>query len=451
MNFKSYTFNIFLRVLLLAAVMMAFFYALNQEKWYVTTTVSGLMIPVFIVSLISYTHRFRREISNFLLAIQNREYSQYQKESFTSKAGELSHALEVIAKELQNVTIEKESHYHYLRAIVDNINTGIISYSEPGDVHLFNLAASNLLGILEIKNINALQKYNKTLHNAMLRIKPGERRLLNWQIEGKMVKIAMQAREFKQHGRLYKLISLQDIRSELEAQEVESYQKLIKVLRHEIMNSATPISSLSEAVKDSVEDLINTKNKSEKEIEEELNDLLISTKTIHTRTKGLLNFVQNYRKLTNIPKPNIETIDFQELLHHSLHLLRNEFEDKNIKIKTDVPEKSTIQGDFEQIEQVVINILLNSIHAVKNTEMANISIIYRNTNGEKVQVRFKDNGTGINKEDIENVFVPFYTTRKDGSGIGLSLAKQIMKLHQGDIRIYNNKTQGATCELQFNT
>jgi nitrogen fixation/metabolism regulation signal transduction histidine kinase len=450
MNFKSYSFNIILRILLLAASMLAFIYALYQEKWYVTSSVTGLLVPVFIYSLISYTYNFRRDLSMFLMAIKNKEYSQFQKHALVNRMSELDQAFQAIAKELQDVSIEKESHYHYLQAMVENIDTGIISYKSSGEIHLFNHAAKKLLNMPLVRNIETIEKYHPSLYSLIKSMRAGERNVLTLTGRNELFKIAIQIKEFKQYGVVYKLISLQDIRAELDAQELESYQKLIQVLRHEIMNSATPISSLSEAVRESIEEILNQDHLTPDELNEELNDLLISVRTIDARTKGLLRFVNTYRKLTNIPQPSIDDVDLKELIHHSIRLLDSKIKSNNIRLSVELPkEELDVQGDFDQIEQVTINILLNAIEAVADADNRSICISGEKHKNGSVKVRFKDNGKGISKEEVDKIFIPFYTTKKEGSGIGLSFARKIMKLHRGDIQLYSQPGEGATCELYF--
>lgn len=449
MNYRSYTLNIVARITLLAGAMLAFFYSFHQNQWYVTTAVSALLIVVFIYSLIHYTFNFRKELSNFLLAIKNKEYNQYQKSRMLTKHSDIQYAFNIIAKELQKVQIEQRSHYNYLQALVENIDTGIISYKENGEIHLFNNAASQLLNIPVPSNIKNLNNYHSSIYKTISNITPGERVLLKVNIENGMRQIAIRSKEFKLKNEKYKLLSLYDIRSELDARELESYQKLIQVLRHEIMNSATPISSLTETVKESIEEMLERKSEINPDLYDELKDLLISTETINTRTKGLLNFIQKYRKLTNIPEPKKEKIDLREVLNHSIHLLKNNLKDKSVEVKNFTGEYPLfIFGDFDQIEQVIINIILNAIEATSGKENPLIKVSSVQ-NKKLTKLYIQDNGNGISEEEYNKVFIPFFTTKKEGSGIGLSLSRQIMKLHNGNIFLDTEKGKGTTCELQF--
>ena len=449
MNYRSYSLNVILRILLLAGAMLGFFYSIHQNQWYVTSVVSALLIVILIFSLIRYTYNFRKELSDFLLAIKNKEYNQYQKSRMLKKHPDIQYAFDIIAKELQTVNIEQRSHYDYLQALVENINTGIISFKENGEIHLFNKAALQLLDIPLPNNINTLKNYHSSLYKEISNITPGERILFKLNIEDETRPIAIRSKEFKLKKDKYKLFSLYDIRSELDAQELESYQKLIQVLRHEIMNSATPISSLTDSVKESIEEILERKSEIDPDLYDELKDLLMSTQTINTRTKGLLQFIQKYRKLTNIPKPQIEKIDLKEVLNHSIHLLNSNLEENSVEVENLVDEDPLfISGDFDQVEQVIINILLNAIEAIahKGTPKINIHSL---ENESQIKLFIKDNGEGISDEGKSKIFIPFFTTKKEGSGIGLSLSRQIMKLHNGNILLHTQKEKGTTCELQF--
>ena len=451
MSYRSYQLNILSRIFILAAIMMAFFYALNQNEWYVTTSISGLLIPITIYSLIRYNYRVRKEMSTFISAVKNKEYSHYIKDSTALSISELDYAFHAISREFQNISIEKEQHYHYLQTIVENINTGIISYKKSGEIHLFNKAAKDLLDCIVPSNIQVLKRYQPETYNALIEMNPGEKRVLDIYSANKNRKLAIKAKEFRKRQEIFKLYSLQDISSELDTQELVSYQKLIKVLRHEIMNSATPISSLSEDVFETIQDLIRNQNISQKELYRELEDLRISTQTIHTRTKGLLKFVENYRKLTNIPYPSFKQNSLKEIVDHTLQLLKSEISGKSVKINVKLDRDLQIYCDFDQIQQVIINVIMNAIQALSENNCAEgrIEIYSHDYSPDFCSLKIIDNGRGMNTEVLDKIFVPFYTTKKHGSGIGLSVSRQIMKLNDGSIHIDSKKDVGTRCDLMF--
>jgi signal transduction histidine kinase len=453
MNAKAYRWSILLNILLLFADMLLLAYALQQHQWYVTTAVTGLLMPLMTYGLIRSTDRYRKDMSDFLLTIRQKDYMHYHKKKFEHQqlSGGLDYAFHVIAGELKDVRIDKEAHYHHLKEVVGHLDTAIISYMGDGSIHLLNQTARDMLHIPGIRHFRELRKYHPGLYEEIAKMAAGQRRMFNLPLKEGVLNLALRSSEFRLQDHRFKLISLQDIRPELEAREVESWQKLIRMLRHEIMNSATPISSLSESVKESLEELLQRDARLSQNLREELEDMHLSLNTIHTRTRGLLRFVQNYRKLTGLPQPHMQTVDLNELTQHVLQLLSSEMEKHSITLQADLPEDTTdVQVDYDQIEQVVINILLNAIDAVRSTPDAGISVGIQTTPGNKICLEVVDNGTGIAPEDMQHIFIPFYSTKKDGSGIGLSLARQIMTMHHGEITVRSVKDKGTTCGLVFN-
>jgi len=452
MNSKVFHWNILLRILLLFADMLIFTFALRQGQWYVTSAVTGLMMPLMTYGIIHSANRYRRDVSNFLLTIQQKDYMHYQGAKYEQgqTKGDLNYAFHTIAKELKDVRIDKEAHYHHLREVVDHMDTAIISTRADGAIHLLNLSAKEMLQIPVLNRIGELERYHPQLYEEISKIEAGQKKLLTLTLKDRILSLALRCSAFKLQNHRFKLVSLQDIRSELEAREVESWQKLIRMLRHEIMNSATPISSLSESVRDSLDELLQHKDKLNDDMRTELEDLHLSMDTIHTRTKGLLKFVQTYRKLTNLPQPQLEPVNLSELTRHVLQLLRNELERQNITVDDQLPDHPPlVQADYDQVEQVVINVLLNAMDAVKSKENPRIEVVLETPTDRQVCLQLSDNGTGIDPDQLQHIFVPFYSTKEQGSGIGLSLARQIMKRHHGDIAVRSRKGDGTTCEFFF--
>jgi len=452
MNSRAYQWNLIGRLVLLLADMLVFSYALHQEQWYVTSSVTGLMMPLMVYGIIHHMNRYRREVRDFLLTISQKDYQSYYKQNpeYRKRPGNLDDAFHTITKELQDVRIDKEAHYHHLREVVEHLETGIISFKNGGEIHLLNQAARNMIQIPFIKRFEQLTHYQRKLYEEIINLQPGERKVVSLPVEGQNLSLAIRTNTFRLQKHNFTLIALQDISRELEAREVESWQSLIRLLRHEIMNSATPISSLTEAAKDALDEIFQRKEDIPQELHDELKDLQLSVDTIHTRTQGLLKFVQTYRKLTGVPEPTLEPVDICGLTKHLLHLLREEMDRHHIVLSTHIPDEHIIiQADSEQIEQVVINILINAIDAVKTCQQPRMEVQLKEGNQGEPSLRITDNGEGIPEESIQKIFMPFYTTKKNGSGIGLTLARQIMKKHHGEVKVYSTRNKGTTCELYF--
>ena len=254
------------------------------------------------------------------------------------------------------------------------------------------------------------------------------------------------ATEFILQDKHYKLVSFQDIKSELEANEIESWQKLIRVLTHEIKNSVIPISTLSDVILHMIKD---EKGKVDlgKLDNEAIQDLVGGIETIESRSKGLANFVKTYDQLTQVPKPNFENTSVQDQLDHIRSLFKPQLDNFHIDLKIIGAQSVVFRMDQDLIDQVLINLVKNAIEAVKPMDNAKIQIRLFDEKDKK-EIWIEDNGGGIPEEIKENIFVPFFTTKEGGSGIGLSLSKQIMRLHGGTISVQSSSA-GTIFKLQF--
>jgi signal transduction histidine kinase len=354
-----------------------------------------------------------------------------------------------VIHEFKNVRIEKEIHYQYLQMIIEHINVALICFGEDGTIELVNQAAMDLFRTKQLRNIDAIRRLDKklldTIHNADLE----KGILVKMLIEGEMVGLSVKGTNFKIKEKPLKLVSLQDIKSELDEQELESWQKLIRVLTHEIMNSVTPVSSLSSAINEMLEnDGAGAKNLTDLD-EHDRSDMLEGLKTIEERSKGLLNFVGTYKNLTRLPKPSFTEIRVLKLLQHIKTLMKTELGKNNISLQIVSSEKDPrIHADHEMIERVLINLILNAMDAVREAEKPKIRIAVGSRN-HQTTIEVKDNGRGIVKENIDKIFIPFFTTKKQGSGIGLSLARQIMRLHKGSISVKSEPGKFTVFTLRF--
>lgn len=439
-----------IRVLLIGVFMAAFVFAFNQPRWYIATTISGLFSLVMIYSLVRYVERTNRDLGNFLLSIKNKDFSStYSAKSEDKSYAPIHKAMNEVIHEFKNVRIEKEIHYQYLQMIIEHINVALICFDQEGEIHLVNQAAKDLLKMKRLKRIDSVGKYDKKLLEAIKKTDPGKGHLVKSLIGGEMVGLAIKGTEFKIKDKPLKLVSLQDIKTELEEQELESWQKLIRVLTHEIMNSVTPVSSLSSAINE----MLNRGNEGIENLAEldknDLEDMLDGLKTIEERSKGLLDFVGTYKNLTRLPKPTFVKVNVVRLLNHLKTLMKPELNQKTIAMKIICSAKEPeIDADHEMIERVLINLIMNAIDAVRKVENPEI-IIQVKTPTHQTIIEVIDNGKGIDKENIDKVFVPFFTTKKKGSGIGLSLARQIMRMHKGSISAKSQPGENTVFTLRF--
>lgn len=340
---------------------------------------------------------------------------------------------------------EKEAEYIFYKNIVLHAGIGLIIFREAdGKIELFNATARKLLRISRAENVSELKAISEDMVSAFFKLKTGGRELLRLSLGDDFIQLNMYAIELTLRGENLKLISLQNIRNELEEKEMEAWQNLVRVLTHEIMNSVTPISSLASVLEQELT--------SGKPIDDEqMKDLQLSLQTISRRSANLIAFVREFRSLTSIPKPRPEILPVKPLLETVALLFKNELAEKQINCNITVqPPDLTIEADKALIEQVLINLTKNAIQAFDEThhpKHINLKGYYNERQRPVISVA--DNGPGIEPEALDKIFIPFFTTRKSGSGIGLSLSRQIMRQHQGTLTVRSQPGAGAEFILRF--
>jgi len=364
-----------------------------------------------------------------------------------SSFDELNKAFNDVIQDFQKVRTEKEEQYQYLQSLVKHIDVSIITYQRDGTVDMVNNSFKKLFQINSLKNIKDLKDKSPDLVNSLLKFETGKNCLIKIQEEDDILQLAISGTEFKIHDKTIILVTIKDIQNVLDEHETDTWQKLIRVLTHEIMNSITPISSLTSTL----DIMLNNAISSHKNLDEEsLNEVSQAIKTIHKRSNGLFYFVNTYRSLTKIPKPNFKIELVKEIFNGILPLVKEEINKCNIKLSFIAePESLEIHADIKLIEQVIINLITNAIHATENSENGEINVrAFLNKRG-RVSIQVIDNGQGILKDVIDKIFIPFFTTKPKGSGIGLSLSKQIMRLHGGSITATSEPEVGSVFTLTF--
>ncbi|MFQ5825302.1 MAG: PAS domain-containing sensor histidine kinase [bacterium] len=450
MVYKHFQIICIIRVLFLSATIYLFFYLLFQTTLYATLAIVATIILYQIYALIHFVQKTNRDLTRFLLSIKHADFSQ----SFTnyglgSSFDELRTAFTLVMKEFQRARAEKEEHYRYLQTVVQHVGIGLIAFQQDGKVEIINTSAKRLFKVAQLKNINSLKSFSKPLVDTLLRLRSGEKRLLKIDDNNELLQLAIYATEFKMRDQHFTLVSLQNIQSELEEKELEAWQNLIRVLTHEIMNSVTPIASLASTVNDLIE--ADSGQKLDKEISTETrSDIHGALRTIQKRSEGLLHFINAYRNLTRIPKPNFQIFPITELFSRVQQLMQAQISDKAIHFNVNVnPESLELTADPELIEQVLINLLLNAMEAVVDQPETRIDLIARMDVKGRCIIQVIDNGPGIPEDVLEKVFIPFFTTKEDGSGIGLSLSRQIMRLHRGAMSVHSKPNEETVFTLRF--
>lgn len=448
MNFRDFRLRVLIRVILLGVTMGLFMYMVSEPNMLFAELLTASIIAGQLVELFRYVSQTNEKLTRFLESVKYSDFiSGFTSDNKLGKSfKDLNTAFNEVLEAFRKARSEKEEHWQYLNTVVQQVRTGILSYDTEGNVQLINTNARKFMNVTSIKNIHELISINPKLYHAINSVEPGRSELYKGSND---LYLTLQATEMRIRGVAVKLVTLQNIKPELQQQELEAWQNLTRVLRHEIMNSITPISSLTSTLRDVLtHDMI--KKESHFELQEEAaTDLQEGLSTIENRSKGLIKFIDAYREYTSLPKPKMATVRLKDLLEHVAHLMRTELKKTNIHFSVSCDsEYLTIQADEELIEQVLINLLKNAIEALAETENPTLELRGRyDENAIKIEVI--DNGAGIIKEAIDHIFVPFYTTKRTGSGIGLSLSRQIMQMHNGTITVVSEPDVKTIFTLRF--
>lgn len=450
MVYKQFRVNVIIRVLLLTASCLLLFLTLNSTFIFTPVLIIGLVVYQ-VWSMIRYVDRTNRELANFLESIR---YSEFTRTFTIKEAGSsfeaLSDAFNEVMHDFQQVRSEKEEHLHYLHSIVQNLDVSILAYQRNGIVEMINPAAKKLFQVNTLRDIHKLGTLSKELCDTLLKIQPGENHLVKVQDEDDILQLAIQSTEFKVKDKTIVLTTVKNIQNVLEGQETEAWQKLIRVLTHEIMNSIAPISSLSATIELMIKEYDSKSEDAPCLDSEAVEEIQQALQTINKRSTGLMNFVETYRNLTKISKPNFAMVDMSNLLDNVVTLMKKETEDQGIRLYyTMEPESIELQIDEQMISQVLINLIKNSAHALEGRENGKIHIKgFYNKRGRPT-IQIIDNGQGILKDVLDKIFIPFFTTKRSGSGIGLSLSRQILRLHGGTITAQSVPEKETIFSLTF--
>ncbi|MGD0342547.1 MAG: ATP-binding protein [Bacteroidales bacterium] len=428
--------NIIIRIsfIVLFAILAGYFLAFGKPV--ILSIVSFLLIIILTISLISYMNVTNRRIRFFFDAVRNEDSNlSFPVDIKNRDLKELHQSMDKVNQQIQQLKIENRQQEQYFQTLLEHLAVGIFTFNDKGFVLHANSSAKKLLSMDVLTHIQQIDRINHKLYNSIRTIKPSERRLAVIPSENGEIQLSLKASFFKTRDEELTIVSVQDIKNELDEKELESWMKLIRVLMHEIMNSITPITSLSDSLynmfKSGVEPILP----------EEVTDKTIGTtlqglNVIRDQGKGLMSFVESYRKLTRIPQPDRKLFKVSDLITR-IQILFNSLE-KNKKIRLSVNNKDPeleLFADENQISQVLINLLKNAIEANEDNQEAVITLSAGKDQDNHPEICIIDNGPGIRENLLDEIFVPFFTTRKEGSGIGLSISKQIMRLHGGNLKV----------------
>jgi two-component system nitrogen regulation sensor histidine kinase NtrY len=449
MAFNDFRFRVAFRVILVGVSMSLMVYMVSRPNMIFAAGLTAVIIVLQLVELYRFTSQTNRKLTRFLESVKYSDFiSGFNTDHRLGKSfRDLNVAFNEVLEAFRKTRSEKEEHWQYLNTVVQQVRTGIISYDIDGSVQLINTNAKRFLGVTStIKNISELQERNPQLYDVIEATTPGKSSLYK---EGTELQLTIQATEMRIRGNAVKLITMQNIQTELQKQELEAWQNLTRVLRHEIMNSITPISSLTSTLREILDyDLVKKENGYELK-NEGAEDLREGLDTIESRSKGLIRFIDAYREYTSLPQPKIKTVRVTDLIDRVGQFMKTQIKKTSIEFNYSCESQFlTIQADEEMIEQVLINLVKNAMESLNNSSHGKV-ILRGETRDGNVIVEVSDNGPGIIKEALAKIFVPFFTTKKAGSGIGLSLSRQIMQMHNGTLTVESEPDVRTVFILKF--
>ncbi len=446
--FKTLNGNLLIRLLFIvgSSVLLGFSITDLSIVW---TVLASILVLMLILELVNFFNGINRKLTFFFDAIRNEDstlhFSEKIKDKYTS---ELHSSLNRLNSVISDIKIRNEYNERFFRELLRYSATGIIAVDEKGYIELVNEAGLRLLGLKSLVNFILLKQKRNDLYNELVQLKPGQSRTLKLLKEEEIQQISIKVSQIQFGDRVFKVYSLYDIKSEMEENEVESWQKLIRVLTHEIMNSIAPITSLSNTMQRFLN--VETNKVNIDNSESSISKTREGLKVIEETGKGLMHFIDNYRRLTKIPKPVYKVIDIKEWINQIFFLLKDRINAENIDFrqyyKTDETE---FLGDKKLLTQVLINIINNAIDASLSMKERKIVLKVESDPEARLQISITDYGKGITADELDKIFIPFFTTKENGSGIGLSLSRQIMRLHKGSISVSSMVNKKTSFTLRF--
>ena len=445
---RKFEWRIVIRVLFLFITLSGASYLLVKGL-FIYLLLAAIVIIFQLIDFYRFNKKAQDEVAQFVEAIHYRDFSRnFDVKHAPLEIQPLRKSFNEINTTFKVISREKEMQYQYLQRILELVDTGILSYeTTTGDIGWMNESLKKMLGVPYLRTLHSLEKREPVLYREVLVLRSGEHKVVPLTKDNNQSKILLSATAFQTEQKIYKLIAFQNVSEALDETEAEAWKKLLSVMTHEIMNSVAPISSLAETLK---RQLDKSREETAAERQNSFEDLVLGVETIQRRSEGLLKFAQTYRNLNKITTLNLRKVYVRDLFENLHKLMQPTLEQKGIELEIILKDPELIvQVDPNLVEQVLINLLVNAMEAVKDRPEPRITLFAATLANSRIMLKISDNGTGIPEELMDKIFIPFFSTKKSGSGIGLSLCKQIMMLHKGNIQVHSVDGEGTAFVLTF--
>lgn len=442
---KSFQVKVMLQLTVITLAMAGVAYILANKVHGFALVILIPTILIMLWNLFSLVNKTNDDLTQFLLGIKYEDFEQgFATDQLGDSHRQLYQAFNLITDKFRHLRSEQEIQNQLMQTIIGNVGTGIFCTDKDGKCLMMNQALKELLHKSYIPEFSAFEYITPNLYKVLTELKPGERKMIKESIQNEILQIAVQVYILKIKQEEIKVYTFYNIHNELSDQEVKSWQKLIRILAHEIMNSIAPIASLSSSASQLIPSEGETLD------EEDAGELKQAFRIIQRRSEGLMSFTETYRKLTRIPPPKLKSINMNTFFAEIKKFFEQNLEQKGVELNLKfLYNEIKLMADPVLLEQVIINIIKNAVEALEGIDQAEISILIDKTPQGKVVIQIIDNGQGIPQEIVDQIFIPFYTTKQNGSGIGLSLSQQIIRLHGGSIHLRSKEGEGTMVTISI--